>query len=206
MQKDSAVMGTAEIPARQGCVAVSAMMTRRTAVLLHAVALLILGWTCAATAQEDYPTTAVRLLVGFPPGGPADSIARLVAQKLSTQMNANVIVETRSGANGNIAAESVARAKPDGYTLLFNSAGAIFSRALGEKVGYDVLADLAPVAIVNKLNAGVVQAIRSADFLARLTKESAEPRGSTPAQYGGFLKSKLERWTKAVKQAYIKMQ
>ncbi len=100
-----------------------------------------------AIAQDTYPAAPIKLTVGFAPGGAVDVLARLMAQKLSTQMNANVFVDNKVGANANIAAEAVAKSKPDGYTLLFNSPGVVLSPALGEKLNYDVQKDLAPVSL-----------------------------------------------------------
>ena len=100
-----------------------------------------------APAQDNYPSTTVRLVTGFP-SGVLDLLARQVAQKLSAQLNSSVIVDSRLGANGNIAAEFVARAKPDGHTLLVNTASVVFSPAFGDKLGYDVARDLAPVCLL----------------------------------------------------------
>jgi tripartite-type tricarboxylate transporter receptor subunit TctC len=72
-----------------------------------------------ARAQESYPTRPVRLLVGYAAGGPADTIARLMAQWLSERLGQQVVVENRVGAASNIAAEAVVRSPPDGYTLLY---------------------------------------------------------------------------------------
>jgi tripartite-type tricarboxylate transporter receptor subunit TctC len=76
-------------------------------------------------------------------------VARLLAQKLATQMEAIVVVESKPGDNGNIAAEYVAKAKPDGYTLLVNTSAVVFSPAYGEKLSFDLLTDFAPVEMVS---------------------------------------------------------
>ncbi len=115
--------------------------------LLHIVVLAFAAMSPHASAQNDYPSRPLRLLVGFAPGGSTDLIARLLAQKLSTQMNTNVVVDNRVGANTNIAADMVAKARPDGYTLLFNPPSQILSRAFGETLGYDLFKDLAPLAL-----------------------------------------------------------
>jgi len=101
-----------------------------------------------SAAQEGFPSSRVRLVVSFPPGGSTDVFARVLAQKLSTQMNATVIVDNRPGANGNIGNESVVRAAPDGHTLLFNTSAVVLGIALGETLGYNLQKDLAPVALV----------------------------------------------------------
>ena len=84
--------------------------------------LLAIGIGCLlagpASAQESYPSKPIRLIVGFPPGGPTDIIARVIAQDLGKELNESVIVENRGGAGGIIGANVVAKAKPDGYTLL----------------------------------------------------------------------------------------
>ncbi len=74
-----------------------------------------------ATAQSNYPTKTVRILVGFAAAGPADMIARLVGDKLSEAFGQSVVIENVSGAAGNIAGDRVAKAAPDGYTLLMAS-------------------------------------------------------------------------------------
>ena len=115
------------------------------------LAMSLLGVASPAAAQDNYPSSPVKLVAGFPPAGGTDLVARLLAQKLTGQMNVNFLVENKPGANGNIGAELVAKSTPDGYTLLYNTSGVIFSRALGEKLGYDILKDLAPVSLVTSL-------------------------------------------------------
>jgi tripartite-type tricarboxylate transporter receptor subunit TctC len=106
----------------------------------------LLFWTGAAFSQADYPTRPVRLIVTVPPGGAADFIARLVGGKLSESLGQPVLVENRGGAGGTIAADAVAKAPPDGYTLLQNS---ITTHGVGphlySKLPYDPVKDFAPV-------------------------------------------------------------
>src|SRR4030095_2361559 len=80
---------------------------------------------CTAFAADPYPVKPIRMIVGFAPGGGTDLTARPVAQKLSQLLGQQVIVETRPGAGGNIATEQVARAAPDGYTLLMGTIAAL---------------------------------------------------------------------------------
>jgi tripartite-type tricarboxylate transporter receptor subunit TctC len=95
---------------------------------------------------QTYPVKPVRLIVGFPPGGPTDIVSRLVAPKLSAALGQQVVVENRAGAGGQIATEQVAKAAPDGYTLLMGTIGGIaVAMSLNPKRGYDTLRDLAPV-------------------------------------------------------------
>src|SRR5450830_748602 len=100
-----------------------------------------------ATAGGRYPDKPLRLVLAFPPGGPTDLVARVLAQKLGEQLGQSVLVDNRPGANGNIAAEMVARAPADGYTLFYNTSAVALSPALYKKLSYDVRTDFAPVAL-----------------------------------------------------------
>ena len=101
----------------------------------------------AAQAQGTYPDKPIKLVVAFPPGGPTDLVARVLAQKLTEQMGQPVVVDNKGGANGNIGAEFAAKAPPDGYTVFYNTSAVALSPALYKKLSYDVTADLAPVAL-----------------------------------------------------------
>jgi tripartite-type tricarboxylate transporter receptor subunit TctC len=115
---------------------------------------LILGGSLAATLVRSasaaaYPDRLIKLIVPFAAGGPVDVMARLVAQHLSTKLGQSVIVENRPGAGGTIASKVVATTAPDGYTLLFASAGSLaISPSLYKNLGYDPVAAFAPVALV----------------------------------------------------------
>ena len=112
-------------------------------------ALLALGATTTALAQTaPYPARPITMVVPFPPGGPTDLIARVLAQKLGEQMGQSVLVDNRGGANGNIGAQAVVKAPADGYTVLYNTSSIALSPALYRNVPYDVRKDLAPVALV----------------------------------------------------------
>ena len=119
-------------------------MHRRTLIRLAAAACgaYALG---AAHAQTTYPSRAVRMVLAFPPGGPTDIVARVLAAKLSELLGQTVVVENRPGAGGNLAAEMVARAAPDGYTLFYNTSAIAIGPALYAKVNYDPVRDFAPV-------------------------------------------------------------
>jgi tripartite-type tricarboxylate transporter receptor subunit TctC len=112
------------------------------------VAMTLLAATSLATAQE-YPNRPVRLVSPFPPGGSVDLVGRLVASKLSENLGQQVVVENRSGASGNIGTELVARAAPDGYTLLINTTPLVSNAFLYSKLPYDPLKDFAPVMLVS---------------------------------------------------------
>lgn len=98
-------------------------------------------------AQQDYPARPINMLLGVSAGGGADLLARLVAQKTGEHLGVPIVVVNRPGANANIAAESVAKAAPDGYTLLFQTSAIAISPALYAKMNYDVMRDLMPVAL-----------------------------------------------------------
>jgi len=126
------------------------------------LAVLLLAVSSVAAAQPDYPARAIRLVVTVPPGGAADFIARLVGGKLSESLGQPVVVENRAGASGTIAADAVAKAAPDGYTLLQNS---ITTHGVGPhlfaSLPYDPVKDFAPVSglallpLIMAVNAGL---------------------------------------------------
>ena len=111
---------------------------------LVAVACLVAG---TASAQQ-FPSKPVRFIVAFSPGGIADTIARVVGQKMSERIGQPVVVENRSGASGNIGTEQAARAKPDGYTLLIHTIPFVANASLYERMPYDPLRDFAPVSLL----------------------------------------------------------
>ena len=115
---------------------------RRTLLGLAAAACLPL----AAWAQA-YPNKPITLLVPFPPGGPTDLVARVLAKKMSEQMGQSIVIDNKPGANGNIAAVAAAKAPADGYTVLYNTSSITLSPALYKNLAYDVQRDLAAVAL-----------------------------------------------------------
>lgn len=117
-------------------------ITRRDAVL----ALAASAGALPARAQEKYPARAVTLIVPFPPGGVVDQVARTVGQKMAGPLGVPVVVENKAGAGGTIGAAFVAKARPDGYTLLLGGAATqVFSPALYQKLQYDAKKDFAPI-------------------------------------------------------------
>lgn len=97
-----------------------------------------------ATAQ-DYPNKPVKLVVPYPPGGPTDIVARVVAQKLQEQMGQPFVIDNKPGAGANTGAEAVARSAPDGYTLLVATTAHAINPSLFSKLTYQLLKDLTPV-------------------------------------------------------------
>lgn len=95
---------------------------------------------------DTYPSRPIHLIVGFPPGGGVDIVARLVAQWLSERLGQQVIIENKPGAGGNIATEIVARSPPDGYTLTYVGTVAAINPAFYKNLDFDFIRDIAPVA------------------------------------------------------------
>ncbi len=117
------------------------------AAVVWAIPVFATVWVTTAQAQ-DFPAKTVRLVVGFPPGGLADILARVLADKLPAVWNQPVVVENRAGASGVIAADLVAKANPDGHTLLVILTNHVVIAAVRPKLPYDALADFAPVSLV----------------------------------------------------------
>jgi len=113
------------------------------------LSLSILALIFAATASaQSFPTKPIKIIVPFPAGGTVDFFARVISTKLSEALGQLVLVENRAGAGGNIAAEAVAKAAPDGYTLLMGSEIIAINTSLYSKIGYDPVKDLAPITLV----------------------------------------------------------
>jgi tripartite-type tricarboxylate transporter receptor subunit TctC len=96
----------------------------------------------------DYPTRPVRIMVGYPPGGPSDIVARLIGQSLSERLNQPFITENRPGAGGNVGTETVVRAAPDGYTLLLAGVPNAINAAVYDNLNFNFIRDIAPVASI----------------------------------------------------------
>ena len=110
-------------------------------------------------AAADYPARPVHIVVGFPPGLATDIASRLIAQALSQRMGQPFVVDNRPGAGGNIAADIVARASPDGYTLLGASVANAVNATLYRNLSYNLVRDFAPVSYLG-ITAYVVWCIR----------------------------------------------
>ena len=120
---------------------------RRRAVLMGAaLATISAGRALHAQAQGKFPDRAVRIVVGFPPGGSTDVAARLLASRMSEVLGQQVVVDNKPGAAGNIASQIVADSKPDGYTLLVGNSNMGTVPALYDNLGYDPVKGLEPVA------------------------------------------------------------
>ncbi|KWR89002.1 tripartite tricarboxylate transporter substrate binding protein [Cupriavidus sp. IDO] len=112
-----------------------------------AIALSSASHATPAADAAAFPNHPIRLVVPFPPGGPTDLVSRVIAKRMTEELGQQVLVDNRPGANGNIAAEIVAKAPADGYTVLYNTSSIALSPALYSKLTYDVRRDFAPVAL-----------------------------------------------------------
>lgn len=122
------------------------------ATLLPGVCAAASGAANASAAQSDgYPNRPIRMIVGFPPGGPTDVVARVIGQALGDRLGQPIVVENRPGAGGNIAAETVAKAQPDGYTVLYNTSSIAIAPWVYAHVNYDPVKDFAPVALTAEM-------------------------------------------------------
>ena len=116
---------------------------------MRTVVAFVLASAAATGAAQPYPTKPVRMIVHYPPGGPTDIVARAVAQKFTDAWGHQFIIDNRPGASGIIGVELVARAVPDGYTLLFGTGGSMaIGPATGMKLPYNVFKDFAPIGLV----------------------------------------------------------
>lgn len=123
------------------------MVTRRRVLITSAAGMLAPALINSARAQT-FPNRFVRLIVPFPPGGGTDAIARVVTGKLSEIWGQQVVIENRGGGATNIGTEAVARADPDGYTLILQSMPLAVNRFLFPSLNYDALTDLAPITLI----------------------------------------------------------
>jgi tripartite-type tricarboxylate transporter receptor subunit TctC len=130
------------------------MLTRRRLIALSAAQPLVpalLAGTARGQGAAHYPNRPVRILVPVAAGGPTDVVARMLADKLSKMWGQQVFVENKGGAGTNIGNELVARAEPDGYTILFATASLAVNTSLYRSLAYDPIADFAPVSLVTEL-------------------------------------------------------
>lgn len=126
------------------------VQARRRFLQLAASAAAVPFVTSAASAL-DYPTRPVRIIVGYPAGGTADIVSRVMAQWLSERLGQQFIVENRPGAGGNLGTEAVVTAAPDGYTLLMADPSATIGAAAFDKLTFNFIRDIAPVASIGRI-------------------------------------------------------
>jgi tripartite-type tricarboxylate transporter receptor subunit TctC len=122
---------------------------RREFLQLTAAAVALPALSVVATA-ETYPDRPPKIISGYPPGGISDTYARVMAQWLSQQLGQQLIVENRPGAGGNLAAEAVAKAAPDGYTLLQTTSADAWNATLYQNLNFNIVRDFAPIATISR--------------------------------------------------------
>jgi tripartite-type tricarboxylate transporter receptor subunit TctC len=132
------------------------------------LALALIGTAVSAHAQE-YPSRPITMVVPFAAGGPTDTVGRMIAQSMSTQLKQQVIIENTAGAGGTIAAAKVARATPDGYTLFLHHIGQSTAPSLYRKLSYNVYDSFEPIGLVTDVP---MTLIARKDFPAKDFKEA----------------------------------
>src|SRR3989449_4401732 len=171
--------------------------------------LLLVAFASCAWAQ-DYPARAIKIVVAFPAGGGSDLAARVVGAKLAERLGQPVVIENRVGANGGVGAEAVARAAPDGYTLVMGSNANITTNPHLMALSYDPMKDLAPVAMltVNPLllfvNPALLPVNTFQEFLAYVKARDgkvdyASAGHGTPAHLSG----ELLKLTAGIKMVHV---
>ena len=142
--------------------------------------------TNPAQAQDAWPTRPIKLLVGFAPGGSSDMVARLIATPLGERLGQPVVVENRAGAGGNIAADAVAKAAPDGYTLVLLPSGHSSNAAMKKNLPFDAVNDFAWVSTVTTypLTLSVRPDSPIASFKDFIARVKAEPNRYTYTSVG----------------------
>jgi tripartite-type tricarboxylate transporter receptor subunit TctC len=162
------------------------MTSRRAAFRLSFALCLAVAFAASARA-EDYPSRPIMLVVPYPPGGGNDVIARIVAGKMSAALGREIVVENRGGAGGTIATRQVARAAPDGYTLLVATSSLAINPSIYPDVGYDPRKNFSPIGLMaTSQNVLLVNPSVAASSVRELiARAKAEPGRLTYASTGG---------------------
>jgi len=128
------------------------MTSRRTVICLIAMGMGISAIaSIGSAAAQNYPTRPVKWVVGYPPGGATDIIARLIGQRMSERLGQQFVIENKPGAGNNIATESVINAEPDGYTILLVNPANYINASLYGNLKFNVVRDIAPIAAFNRV-------------------------------------------------------
>lgn len=217
-------------------------MFRVNSVLMRIAACLVLPavLTQAQCIQaQGYPAKPIRLVLPVAPGGGSDIIVRIVTQKLNASLGQQFVIDYRGGANGNIAHDLVAKAVPDGYTLLWVNAGIATNTSLYRKLNHDPVRDFTPITQLTSrsallpaaptvaeqgyprfevngwfgmlaptgaakesialLHAEIVKALRLPDVGERLTSDGAVAVGSSPDEFGAYIRAEMAKWVPIIK-------
>jgi tripartite-type tricarboxylate transporter receptor subunit TctC len=151
----------------------------RSRVSLSGAVFVVLFIAVSPLQAQQWPTRPIRMLVGFPAGGPTDVVARLVSEKVSSQIGQRIVVDNRAGAAGNIAVEILSKSAPDGHTLLYSSNAIALSPGLYAKLGYDPNKDLAPV---TEIGAGCLIFLVHPSLPAKSVQEFVDYAKTRPGQ------------------------
>ena len=154
--------------------------------LLAALFVAVLVASPRTGRAQGYPDRLVKLVVAFPPGGPADALGRILGERLSVRWGQPVVIENRGGAGGNVAAAAVARAVPDGYTLLLNNSSHVVNASLADALPYDPVRDFTPISeVAAYMLVLVVHPSMPVTTLAQFVDTArAQPGGLTVANAG----------------------
>ncbi|NDF49951.1 MAG: tripartite tricarboxylate transporter substrate binding protein [Betaproteobacteria bacterium] len=143
-------------------------------VILKQFIIICICFFSSSLSAQEYPVRPIKIIVGFSPGGAADSVGRALAEGMSARLGQPIVVENRPGANGNLAADLVARSAPDGYTLYFPSVGHAVNVSLYKRLTYDPVKDFTPIGKVftapNMLVVPAKSPFRSANELIAFAK------------------------------------
>jgi tripartite-type tricarboxylate transporter receptor subunit TctC len=145
---------------------------------------LTIAAICAAAPSwsQPYPSRPIRMLIPQPAGGTMDTIARMVSNQLVPVLGQNIVIDNRSGANGIIAGDTLAKAAPDGYTVLYTSASLVNNQLVHKKLSFDALRDFAPVTQVTTLPGYLI--LVNPQSPARTLKELIELSNKQPLHFG----------------------
>lgn len=147
---------------------------------LAAAAFAVLALAAPAAWPQAWPAKPIKILVGVTPGGTTDTLARFLGQEMAKDLGQPVVVENRPGAGGNIAAEAVARAAPDGYTLLFvNTSHSVNMGLYGSRLPYDAVKDFTPI---TQVSTGPAVLIAAKDFPAKDARDVIALAKSQPGK------------------------
>jgi tripartite-type tricarboxylate transporter receptor subunit TctC len=154
-----------------------------------------------AHAQSDYPSRPVRIIVPFPPGGAADTLARIYGQRMAEDWGKPVVVENRPGAGGIIGTEALAKSAPDGYSLIVVTVGHAVNASLMPKLPYDTATDFSPVALLATLPSLVVvnpalpaKDVKDLIALAKAKPAASPTRRRAPARRATCRRRCCRRW------------
>jgi tripartite-type tricarboxylate transporter receptor subunit TctC len=143
---------------------------------MRLLAALCLALGCFSAAAQTYPSRPVRVVVGFPPGGGTDILARVLSPRLSEYLGQPFVVENRPGATTNIASDLVAKSAPDGHTLLFTTSSLAINMSLYKNLPFDALRDFAPISVfAESPNLLVAHASAGANVKELLAQAKAKP-------------------------------